>query len=179
MPRQKKKHHNRGFIKPAKRHRNKILNRDLDTAYNHFAGSRLHDVLNDLKEMSEYHIIAKAYYLALRTEVANRRAKKHKGDMRLKLYKQKVIWMNQLISHCQLNEYRVERSRTTDVAGPSDILFCYLPECEQISWHCNLGALPLPISSEEWDGEKFSSLRKLETAIQSIFYPSTLSPLNS
>jgi len=48
MARRKKKHHTRKATKPAKAHRNKVLNRDLDTAYNRFAGSRLHDVLLDL-----------------------------------------------------------------------------------------------------------------------------------
>ena len=171
MPRQRKKHHARRVIKPAKGHRNKVLNRDLDAAYNHFAGSRLFEVLSDLEAMATDNPLAKAYYLALRTEIANRRAKKHKGDMQNKLYKEKVLWINQLISHCQMKNFRVERSKTTDLAGPADVLFCYLPECEQISWHCNLGSLPLPQTNEEWDQKKFSTLRKLETAIQAIFYP--------
>ncbi len=171
MPRQKKKHHARRVIRPAKSHRNKVLNRDLDSAYNNFAGSRLYDVLQDLESMAEEHLLAKAYYLALKVEIANRRAKKHKGDMSQKLYREKVAYLNQLISHCQLHNYRIERGRTTDVAGPGDVLYCYLPECEQISWHCSLGSLPLPKATQDWDAKKFSTLSKLETAIQGIFYP--------
>jgi len=82
--------------------------------------------------------------------------------------------MNELISHCQMHNYRVERAETTDEAGPADVLFCYLPECEQISWHCSLGKLPLPESTEKWDEQKFSTLRKLENAIQRVFYPSAI-----
>jgi len=171
MPRRKKKHHARRINPPAKAHRNKVLNRDLDAAYNRFAGSRLHDVIQDLEEMAKDNILAKGYLLALRTEVANRRAKRHKGDMRFQLYEQKLNYMNQLISHCQLNNYRVERAETTDEAGPADVLYCYLPHCEQISWHCSLGKLPIPKSTEQWDEQKFSTLKKLETAIKSVFYP--------
>ena len=130
MPRRKykKKHHHRRVIRPAKAHRNKTLNRDLDAAYNHFAGSRLHEVLLDLEDLAVENSLAKGYLLALRTEIANRRAKKHKGDMRQRLYKQEMHALNQLISHAQLQNYRIERSPTTDEGGPADVLYCYLPE---------------------------------------------------
>ena len=170
MPRKKKKHHSRRVLKPAKAHRNKILNRDLDDAYNHFCGSRLHKILSHLESLAEESKLAKAYYLALQTEIANRRAKKHKGDMRQKLYKKKVLLLNELISHCQLFNYRVERSQAHEKGGPSEVVYCYLPGCEQLSWHCNLGKLPLPETKEGWDGKQFSTLRKLEAGLKQEFY---------
>lgn len=169
MPRKKKKHHTRRLIRPAKRHRNKILNRDLDEAYNRFCGAKLYNVLEHLQTLAEDCKLAKAYYLALRTEIANRRAKKHKGDMRYKLYQQKVQLLNMLISHCQLHGYRVERATSHD-AGPTDVVYCYLPGCEQLSWHCSLGKLPLPVAKDEWDKKKFSTLRKLEQGLLEEFY---------
>ena len=171
VPRQKKKHHARRIIRPAKAHRNKILNRDLDIAYTRYCGSRLHDVLVKLEELMEESNLAKAYYLALKTEIANRRAKKHKGDMRQKLYRQKTEYLNQLISHCTLCNYRVERDKAHDIGGPSDVLYCYLPECEQISWHCALGSLPLPQATEQWDQKKFTALKKIEAGLVKTFFP--------
>lgn len=173
MPRQKKKHHARRVIRPAKAHRNKTLNRDLDTAYNSFCGSKLHPILVHLEGIAEDSKLAKAYYLALKTEIFNRRAKKHKGDMRYKLYKQKVEFLNQLISHCQLYNYRIEKQKNAD-NGPSDIIYCYLPGCEQISWHCSLGQLPIPEASDNWDEKKFSTLKKLESGLKSEFYHSSV-----
>ena len=170
MPRRKKKHHARRIIRPAKAHRDKILNRDLDAAYNHFCGSRLHDVLLRLQDLATDSKLAQAYYLALKTEIANRRAKRHKGDMRQKLYQQKTTFLNQLISHCQLSNYRVERDSAHDVGGPSDVVYCYLPGCEQISWHCNLGQLPLKTAETGWDEKKFSTLSKLEDALNKEFF---------
>lgn len=170
MPRRKKKHHARRIIRPAKAHRNKILNRDLDDAYNRFCGSRLATILKHLEGLAEDCKLAMAYYLALRTEIVNRRAKKNKGDMRMRLYKEKTQLLNQLISHCQMHNYRVERSPFIGQGGPSDVIFCYLPGCEQISWHCSLGKLPLPEAQEEWDNKKFSTLRKLEAGLIEEFY---------
>lgn len=170
MPRKKKKHHARREIRPAKAHRRKILNRDLDQAYNRYCGSSLHPILVHLEDLSKESKLARAYYLALKTEIANRRAKKHKGDMSRRLYKEKTAYINELISHCQLHGYRVERSPYTDQGGPDDVLYCYLPGCEQISWHCSLGKLPLPEAVEEWDEKKFSTLRKLEAGLMKEFY---------
>ena len=170
MPRKKKKHHARRVIRPVKAHRSKILNRDLDQAYNHYCGSRLHDVLQHLEVLATESSLAKAYLLAIKVEVVNRRAKKHKGDMRYKLYKEKVVKINELISHCQLYNYRIERTKAHDEGGPSDVIYCYLPECEQISWHCSLGKLPLPETSTPWDEKKFSTLRKLEQGLNSLFF---------
>jgi len=101
MPRRKykKKHHHRRVIRPAKAHRNKTLNRDLDAAYNHFAGSRLHEGLLDLEVLAEESSLAKGYLLAWRTEITDRRAQKHKGGMRERLCKQKRRAVNHLTSH--------------------------------------------------------------------------------
>ena len=170
MPRKKKKHHARRIIRPAKAHRNKILNRDLDQAYNHFCGSRLHTILTHLESIADESKLARAYLLALQTEIANRRAKKHKGDMRQRLYKVKLSLLNELISHCQLSNYRVERARAHDIGGPSEVLYCYLPGCEQMSWHCNLGTLPLPEAQDPWDEKKYSTLKKLEAGLKAEFY---------
>lgn len=170
MPRQKKKHHARRLIRPAKAHRNKILNRDLDQAYNHYCGSTLSQVLRNLDALSEDSKKAKGYYLALKAEIANRRAKKHKGDMSQRLYREKSSFLNQLISHCQLAGYRIEKGNSHDLGGPSNVLYCYLPGCEQVSWHCHLGTLPIPIASTDWDGKKFSTLNKLEAGLMTEFY---------
>jgi len=175
MPKRKKKHHARRVIRPAKSHRSKILNRDLDQAYNHYCGSRLHDVLQRLELLATESSLAKAYLLAIKVEVVNRRAKKHKGDMRDRLYRQKVELLNELISHCQLHNYRIERTRSHDQGGPSDVIYCYLPECEQISWHCSLGKLPLPESNDPWDEKKFSTLRKLEVGLNVLFFGAAVS----
>ena len=170
MPRKKKKHHARRVIKPAKAHRNKILNRDLDAAYNHFCGTRLHSVLVHLESISEDCTLAKGYYLALKCEIANRRAKKHKGDMRAKLYREKVKYLLQLISHCQLYNYRIERAVSYETGGPSNIVYCYLPGCEQISWHASIGKLPIPEATDDWDEKKFTTLKKLEEGLKKEFY---------
>jgi len=166
MPRQKKKHHARRLMKPAKAHRNKVLNRDLDEAYNRYCGSKLYTVLGKLREASETSVLAQAYLMALEAEIANRRAKKNKGDMQRRLYKKKVDVLKNLVAHCLTHNYRIEQDRAHDVGGPSLVLYCYLPGCEQISWHCTIRNSEIPDAQEGWDGKKFSTLRKIEQGLQ-------------
>ena len=173
MPRQKKKHHARRIIQPTKAHRNKILNRNLDEAYKHFGGSKLYTVLERLREAAETSLLAEAYLIALQAEIANRRAKKHKGDMQRDLYSKKTFFLYDLIHHCLAHGYRIEQDKAHDVGGPSKVLYCYLPGCEQLSWHCSLTHKDLPDAVEEWDGKNFSTLRKIEAGLKEVL-PSCL-----
>jgi len=170
MSRKKKKRHNKQVSCPVKAHRNKVLNRDLDQAYNKFCGSSLHLVLQDLESRGEEDVIARGYFLALQIEIANRRAKKHTGDIRLRLYNKKVALLSEMVSHCQGNGYKIEQAVAHDVGGPGEVMYVYLPGCEQISWHCNVGRLALPEATQDWDEKKFSTLRKLEEGLMKEFY---------
>ncbi len=146
-----------------------MLNVELDAAYNRFCGIGLHQVKQELARLGESSEAAAAFRLALETEVASRRAKRAKGDHQQRLYREKRAKIREMLLLCERAGYQVEIEQAKD-SGQPHVVYLYLPNCEQISWHTALdpgfvaeGARPT------WDGKKYSALQKLEAGIRKSF----------
>jgi len=147
------------------RYRNRILNDDLDRAHRDFCGVGLKQVRDYLEAAATP--CATAYRLALEIECANRRAKRKMGqDSSRRLYRKKRELIGAFIDHCQAHQFPVFRDEAHD-RGQPDVLYAYLPGCDQISWHGKLeNHVSIPRHERDWDGRKYSTLRKLENAIR-------------
>lgn len=95
-------------------------------------------------------------------EHANIEAKRHKGEIQKKIYERKCILLDQveqLLYECGWKygiSYAVGKNA-------SYLVFVYLPNGRQLSWHCNEFdiATLYPSIDAEWDGEVCSTLDKL------------------
>lgn len=150
------------------RYRNRYLNIDLDAAYRDFCGIGLHEVKERLR--TDATPLALAYLKAIEIECFNRRAKRKMGlDSAAQLYRKKRNAIAGFVEFCLKHDYQLYRA-SAHQAGQPDVLYAYLPGCEQISWHCKLDdRFPLPSHPGDWDGKKYSTLRKLEKGVGSVF----------
>lgn len=58
----------------------------------------------------------------------------------------------------------------SDVRKTKNIIYFEIPNCKQISFHCDLESdLEVPNYDDEWDGLKNSTLEKLEEGILLTF----------
>lgn len=150
------------------RYRNRYLNIDLDAAYRDFCGIGLHAVKERLSH--EDSPLATAYLQAIEIECFNRRAKRKMGqDSAARLYRKKRSAIAEFVGFCLEHDFPLYRA-SAHQAGQPDVLYVYLPGCEQISWHCKLeNRFSLPSHPGDWDGRKYSTLRKLEKGVGSVF----------
>lgn len=111
--------------------------------------------------------VAKMYRLALEIEGVNLEAKKAlmKYHSDYYNYDKKEEMLRELIFLCrgQNVNYGVQHSVAP---AATHVIYFDLPECDQISFHTNLEeAESLPVYNGEWDGQKCSTMGKLESAI--------------
>ncbi len=121
--------------------------------------------LNKLVKDGDY--VAKMYRIALEIEGVNLAAKKAlmKYHSDYYNYDKKEEMLRELIYLCQGQNvnYGIQHSA---VPAATHVIYFDLPECEQISFHTNLQeADSLPVYNGEWDGQKCSTMAKLESAI--------------
>lgn len=146
-----------------------MLNVELDAAYNRFCGIGLHQVKQELAKLGESSEVAAAFLLALEIEVASRRAKRAKGDHQQRLYREKRARIREMLILCERAGFQVQIEQATD-SGQPHVVYVYLPNCEQISWHTALDpGFVSKIECPSWDGKKYSALRKLEAGIRKSF----------
>ncbi|MEO0447571.1 MAG: hypothetical protein AAF191_15970, partial [Verrucomicrobiota bacterium] len=143
----------------------------LDEAYRSFGGEGLTLTLRRLS--GEPSPSAQAFALALRIEVANRRAKRSKNRSGAQLYQEKRRFIRDLIQLAK-HEDAIALRKGQDPEFPhQEVLYAYLPSCEQISWHTPLHDERLPPEESGWDGKSCSTLAKLEQAILQEFPPNS------
>ncbi|MBR0083305.1 MAG: hypothetical protein IJP93_04405 [Bacteroidales bacterium] len=115
--------------------------------------------------------VAEIFRSALNLEDANILAKKYRGSTYSDhYYDEKEDLLVNLIGLCREGEDILYGYQYTDddYAYINAVMYFDLPGCEQISFHCHLEtaeAETLPKYPKEWDGQRNSTLPKLEKAI--------------
>lgn len=115
--------------------------------------------------------VAEIFRSALNLEDANIIAKKYRGSTYSDhYYDEKEDLLVNLIGLCREGEDILYGYQYTDddYAYINAVMYFDLPGCEQISFHCHLEtaeAETLPKYPKEWDGQRNSTLPKLEKAI--------------
>ncbi len=100
--------------------------------------------------------------ILLALEFANIEAKRHTGVEKKKIYERKVILLEQLepmLYDCGWKYgYNFANGKNA-----SYLIFVYLPNGEQLSWHCNEFeiAQEYPYIEAEWDGKVCSTMEKI------------------
>lgn len=131
--------------------------------------NRLKRFLN--KKIKEGDKVAEIFSTALNLEDANIRAKKYSGSTYSDhYYDEKEKLLKELIGLCceKGNILFGYQYTDDDFAYINAVMYFNLPGCEQVSFHCHLetaDANTLPKFPNEWDGQKNSTLPKLEKAI--------------
>lgn len=116
--------------------------------------------------------VANAYRLALEAEHKNIDAKNSYGKYKDKIYEQKRVVIDELISLCLENDfvcgYQVSNVRDTDF-----IIYFELPDMRQISFHSDIPNElfgKMKKYEKEWDGEVNSTIAKIECAIEKRYH---------
>ena len=110
--------------------------------------------------------IAELYRIALEIEDENIKAKDNLYYSQAH-YNKKEELVYKLIELCD-TENIVYGIQISDVRDTNKIIYFELPDCEQISWHCNMKeniVNKCPLYKKKWDGKINSTLNKLENAI--------------
>jgi hypothetical protein len=105
---------------------------------------------------------AEIFSLLLALEFANIEAKRHEGVVKTKIYERKTILLEQLepmLYDCGW-KYGVSYASGKNA---DYLIFVYLPNGEQLSWHCNEFevAREYPYIEAEWDGQICSTMGKI------------------
>ncbi len=98
----------------------------------------------------------------LETEFANLSAKQHNGSLRIKIYERKTRLLYQMSSYLSEIGWKYGVSRHTGKEALC-IVYVYLPNGVQLSWHCNSYEIGerYPSIDAEWDGQSSMNLRKI------------------
>lgn len=110
--------------------------------------------------------IAELYRTALEIEDENIKAKDNAYYAETHYYKKEQL-IYKLIDLCN-KENIVYGIQTSDVRDTNKIIYFELPNCEQISWHCNMKENIVNKCSQydkDWDRKVNSTLDKLERSI--------------
>ena len=110
--------------------------------------------------------VAELYRIALEIEDENIKAKDNLYYSQAH-YNKKEELVYKLIELCD-TENIVYGIQISDVRDTNKIIYFELPDCEQISWHCNMKeniVNKCPLYKKKWDGKINSTLNKLENAI--------------
>lgn len=98
----------------------------------------------------------------LELEYANIEAKRHNGETRRKIYERKCILLERL--EPMLYECKWKYGfNYADGKNASYLIFVYLPNGVQLSWHCNEFEISqeYPYLEEKWDGLVCSTMEKI------------------
>ena len=116
--------------------------------------------------------VANAYRLALEAEHKNIDAKNSYGKYKDKIYEQKRLVIDELISLCLENDF-VCGYQDSNVRDTNFIIYFELPDMRQISFHSDI---PNELFSKmkeyekDWDGEVNSTIAKIECAIEKRYH---------
>ena len=130
------------------------------------------------KKIKQGDKVAELYRTALELENCNINAKRYGGSYTYKemYYKRKEEYIKQLTQLCAAY---VESGGVLDYGyvrekcySTNDIIYFELPNMEQISYHTNLTKKQreaIPKYTKEWDHKEYSSLTKIENAIEATY----------
>lgn len=121
-----------------------------------------------LNILSKTNNLAKAYRLALEIEDKNIQAKQnwYYSDA---IYNKKNELISELILLFKDEKYTYGK-QNSEVKATKHIIYFEIPNCEQISFHCDLDkSLEVPTYEKEWDKKENSTLIKIETGILKSF----------
>lgn len=116
--------------------------------------------------------VANAYRLALEAEHKNIDAKNSYGKYKDKIYEQKRLVIDELISLCLENDF-VCGYQDSNVRDTEFIIYFELPDMRQISFHSDIPNELFGKMKEyekEWDGEVNSTIAKIESAIEKRYH---------
>lgn len=135
-------------------------------------GIGLRKVLSRMKYLAKQSsdIEAKIVLLLLETEFANLSAKKL-HDLKEVIYERKTILLEQLADLLNETNWRYGISYKTG-KNASYIVYIYLPNGEQLSWHCNEYQLLYyyPEFDCEWDGQVAMTMEKILSYIGESYH---------
>lgn len=108
--------------------------------------------------------------LLLKTEFANLSAKRVNKDIKSKIYKRKVILIEELAYYApELNiKYGLNGNSGKNA---SFLTYFYLPNGVQLTWHCNEYSIlnSLPQITDEWDGQVAMTMEKIINYIEETY----------
>lgn len=116
--------------------------------------------------------VANAYRLALEAEHKNIDAKNSYGKYKDKIYEQKRLVIDELISLCLENDF-VCGYQDSNVRDTNFIIYFELPDMRQISFHSDIPNELFGKMKEyekDWDGEVNSTIAKIECAIEKRYH---------
>lgn len=139
-------------------------------------GIGLRKVLSQMRKLvkNSSDISSRIVLLLLETEFANLSAKKRKGFKKV-IYERKVILLEQLADLLEETDWRYGISFKTG-KNASYIIYIYLPNGEQLSWHCNEYQILYyyPEIDCEWDGQICSTMEKILSYIGDTYHIGTM-----
>lgn len=159
---------------------NKLNLEKLENFRTNALGIGLRKVLSQMKHLTKCSsdISAKIVLLLLETEFANLSAKKL-HNLKNVIYERKVILLEQLADLLDRTNWRYGISSNTG-KNASYIIYVYLPNGEQLSWHCNEYQVLYyyPEIDCEWDGQVCMTMEKILMYIGDKFHIGTMPDSN-
>lgn len=134
-------------------------------------------MLNKLSKEGD--LIAKSYRTILEIEDMNIKAKHNLFHQDFYYWKKECL-INDLVNICHECGYTFGK-QPSDVRDTKYIIYFELPDCEQISFHCNLTEvkdIEVRDYEKEWDKKINSTLPKLEKAIITKYYDIIVDKIN-
>ena len=143
---------------------NKINLQKLEDFKKGALGIGLRKVVSTMKRMSKKSTDKnmKAITLLLETEYANLSAKKHGRSLKQLIYERKQILLERLSYMLKDSGWRYGYNEEPG-KNASYIIYFYLPNGEQLSWHTNdyMTYRMFPYIDSKWDGKPCSTLEKI------------------
>lgn len=107
----------------------------------------------------------------LQTEFANLSAKRHKKDVKARIYERKTMLIYQMAEYL---EYLGWKYGINDEAGKNAnyLVYVYLPNGVQLTWHCNEYMVYecYPYINDEWDGQVCMTMEKILNYINTKYF---------
>jgi len=138
-----------------------------------FCGIGTNKIKRRLNKLMKDDNIAKCIRLLLEIEDCNIQAKKSYGKYSDRYYNKKSNLILELIEIFKNNNF-LFGYQISNLKSINHVIFFELPECEQISFHCNLNINGMKKYEKEWDGKINSTLEKLEKFIVSNYNDITI-----
>lgn len=134
-------------------------------------GVGLRKVLKRMKKEAKNNMEAKLILLLLETEYANLSAKQYNGKIKKKIYERKTILLYQMTGYLEELGWKYGISYKTG-KNASYIVYVYLPNGVQLSWHCNEYQMRYyyPDITCEWDGQVAMTMEKILSYIGDTYH---------
>ena len=142
------------------------LVRQLEKAREEFAGIGTRKAKIRLNKLAKTCQIARAFRIALEIEDSSTTAKKYGSAWSYEYYEKKHRLIHELMEICREKGWLF--GKHPGDGFPRWIIYFELPDCEQISFHCNSFDSDVPDYPHEWDRKTHSTLGKLEVVISEL-----------